>query len=143
MRKNFLFLLALAVLLTLPQAASADRMDVRKPAGEQTVAYEDQGYQVKDDILVGQLDKGKAYYFDTQLTAGLQYVLHFQGDKGVKALKLEVFDEHWKTVAEQTVQDGPVVIKLNPQWSGTFHVKATLVDCVEGFDYWFLLVGFK
>lgn len=145
MRILFLHLPACLVLAAclIPATARADRMDIRKPAYEQSAAYEEAGYTVKDAIQLGELVKGGSYYFDTQLTTGLEYFFHFQGDEGVLALKMEIFDENWQAVADVTVEGEPVVVKLTPQWSGTFHVKATLVDCVEDFDYWFLLAGFK
>jgi len=134
--------LLLAAIL-IPAAAAADRMDIRKPAYEQSAAYEADGYSVKDAIQLGELAKGASYYFDTQLTTGLEYFFHFQGDQGVMGLKMEIFDENWKSVAEIQTQGEPVVVRLAPKWSGTFHVKATLVDCQEEFDYWFILAGFK
>ena len=144
--RTFTVFLLLALCLA-PAAASADRMDIRKPAYEQSAAYEADGYSVKDAVLLGELSKGASYYFDTQLTTGLSYFFHFQGDAGVRGLRLEIYDENWERVAEYETQGealaDPVVVKLTPQWSGTFHVKATMVDCVEDFDYWFILAGFK
>ena len=139
----FTLLAPMLVMVLLAPAAQADRLDIRKPAYDQTLAYEAEGYTVKDAIQVGELIKGESFYFDTQLTSGLDYVIHFQGDEGVLAIKLEVFDEHWQLVQEKEVSGGPVVIKLSPEWSGSFHVKATMVDCVDEYDFWFILAGYK
>ena len=135
--------LLLAAIL-VPAAALADRMDIRKPAYAQSAAYEAQGWSVKDEILIGELAKGRSYYFDVQLTVGLEYLLHFQGDAGVKALRLEVFDEGFNPVSQAATKgEDPAVVRLTPQWSGTFHVKATLVDCRDKSDFWFLLAGYR
>lgn len=133
----------LAALLLFASPALAGRMDIRKPAYEQVLKYENEGYSVKDDIQIGELARGKAYYFDTQLTTGIDYFFHFQGDVGVKALKLQMFDADWKMVAESSVTDGPATVVIKPDWSGTFHVKATLVDCEGELDYWFILAGYR
>lgn len=134
--------LVMAVVMFVPALVSASRMTIRKPAYEEVLKYENQGYSVKDDIMIGELEKGKSYYFDTQLTSGIDYFFHFQGDENVKAVKLVMFDENWKVVAESAGK-GPSVITLTPKWSGTFHVKATLVDCADEFDFWFILAGYK
>ncbi|WP_022663448.1 hypothetical protein [Paucidesulfovibrio longus] len=133
----------LAALLLVPALALAGRMDIRKPAYEQVLKYENEGYSVKDDIQIGELGKGKSYYFDTQLTTGIDYFFHFQGDVGVKEIKLQMFDENWKVVAESSGKGIPVSVTVKPEWSGTFHVKATLVDCEGDLDYWFILAGYK
>lgn len=133
----------LATILLVPVLALAGRMDIRKPAYEQVLKYENEGYSVKDDIQIGELSKGKSYYFDTQLTTGIDYFFHFQGDVGVRELKLQMFDEEWKLVAENAGKGVPVSVAIKPEWSGTFHVKATLVDCEGDIDYWFILAGYK
>ncbi|MDD4731824.1 MAG: hypothetical protein PHX58_07820 [Desulfovibrio sp.] len=133
----------LAALLLIPALVLAGRMDIRKPAYEQVLRYEGEGYSVKDDIQIGELGKGKSYYFDTQLTTGIDYFFHFQGDVGVRSLRLEMFDENWELVAQSTGTGEPASVTLKPEWSGTFHVKATLVDCQGEMDYWFILAGYK
>ena len=133
------------VSLLFPAMCFAGRMDVRKPAYEQVLNYESQGFSVKDDIMLGELEKGRSYYFNTQLTAGIEYFYHFQGDQGVNKINLVIFDENWKVVAQgNTEGEGKsIAVTLNPEWSGTFHVKATLVDCNAAFDYWFILAGYR
>ncbi|MGE4554507.1 MAG: hypothetical protein AB7D57_15450 [Desulfovibrionaceae bacterium] len=134
---------ALAALLG-PCPARADRMDIRKPAYAQSAAYEAQGWSVKDEIIIGELAKGRSYYFDVQLTTGLEYLLHFQGDAGAKALRLEVYDEEFRSVGRADTKGAdPAVVRLAPQWSGTYHVKATLTDCRGASDFWFLLAGYR
>ncbi|SKA82252.1 hypothetical protein SAMN02745704_01530 [Paucidesulfovibrio gracilis DSM 16080] len=133
----------LAAMLLIPILAMAGRMDIRKPAYDQVLKYENQGYSVKDDIQIGELAEGKSYYFDTQLTTGIDYFFHFQGDQGVRSLRLEMYDENWDLVAQSTGTGEPATVALKPEWSGTFHVKATLVECQGGMDYWFILAGYK
>ncbi|MEF2143822.1 MAG: hypothetical protein V3573_00120 [Desulfovibrionaceae bacterium] len=132
-----------ALALLLPALALAGRMDIRKPAYEEVLKYEGQGFSVKDDIQIGELGKGKSYYFDTQLATGIDYFFHFQGDTGVRELQLVMFDENWNVVAESTGKGEPASVNLRPEWSGTFHIKATLKDCAGEFDYWFILAGYK
>lgn len=135
----------LAVCVLLPALCFAGRMDVRKPAYNQVLNYESQGFSVKDDIQIGQLDEGRSYYFNTQLTAGIEYFYHFQGDIGVNKIRLVIFDENWQVVGEsEGVGEGnAATLVLKPEWSGTFHVKATLVDCNADFDFWFILAGYR
>lgn len=137
--------IAIACLLVLALAATAlaDRMDIRKPAYDQVLAYEAQGYSVKDDIQIGELSKGASYYFNTQLTSGLEYFFHFQGDEGVKSVRIVVYDENWDVVAEGMSDSIVSKVSLKPNWTGTFHVKATMVDCQADFDYWFILAGYR
>lgn len=145
MRKTFTATLAAALLclLLLPAMAGAGRMDIRKPAYEQVLNYESQGYSVKDDIMIGELEKGRSFYFNTQLTTGIDYFFHFQGDLGVEKIHLVIYDENWNVAAEGAADGTVSAVTLKPDWSGTFHVKATMVDCRADFDYWFILAGYR
>lgn len=134
---------ACLLVLALAAVAMADRMDIRKPAYEQVLSYESQGFSVKDDIQIGELNKGKSYYFNTQLTSGLEYFFHFQGDAGVKKVALVVYDENWNVVAQGAVDGLVSSVSLKPEWTGTFRVKATMVDCKADFDFWFILAGYR
>ncbi len=129
--------------LLLPVDGWAGRMDVRKPAYDQVLHYESQGFSVKDDIQIGQLDRGRSYYFDTQLTTGIEYFFHFQGDLGVNKIRLVMFDENWNVVGSSEGVGKAAIIFIKPEWSGSFHIKATLVDCNAKFDYWFILAGYR
>ena len=143
MKRIIAFAVACVLVLSLAAVALADRMDIRKPAYEQVLVYESKGYSVKDDIQIGELGKGRSYYFNTQLTSGLEYFFHFQGDAGVNKVQIIVYDENWN-VAAKGAADGIISeVSLKPQWTGTFHVKATMVDCEADFDYWFLLAGYR
>lgn len=141
-RRVFLVLLLMPVLLTSP--AWADRMDIRKPASTQSAAYEAHGWSIKDEILIGELAKGSSYYFDVQLTTGLEYLLHFQGDAGVRALRLAIYNERFELVGQAATTAGsPAVVRLAPEWSGAYHIKATLTDCQGASDFWFILAGYR
>ncbi|MGE4504068.1 MAG: hypothetical protein AB7D51_01875 [Desulfovibrionaceae bacterium] len=140
---GILLLLAAVCAAALP--ALAGRMEIRKPAYERVLEYEAEGFSVKDDIQIGELARGASYYFNAQLTTGIDYFFHFQGDQGVNRVRLVIFDEQWNVVdVEETTAEGQAaVVRLRPEWTGTYHVKATLLDCNADFDFWFILAGYR
>lgn len=134
-------ILAAAVLLSLPLAASADRLQTRELAYAAMEAYNKKGFSVRD-IQIGVMLPGDPYYMDTQMTAGVEYVIAAGGDENLKGVSILIYDENWMPVAKS--QEGATTeIVFKPKWTGAYHVKITWKDFEKERAYWYVVSGYK
>ena len=133
----------LALLPAAQQAGAFDRFDLRDLAFEAMSRYEEKGYTVRNEIQMGMLFPGEAYYFEKQLSMGLEYFFYAAGGPDSKAFKIEMFDENFRMVAADVMLAPEAEVIYAPDWSGTFHIKVTLMDAPEQGGYWFVISGYK
>ena len=143
-RFNFLVvLLAAAVLGLCPAEATADRLEARDLAYEAMDVYNEDGFHVREEVMIGKLESGESYYFDTQLSAGNEYFFYVSGDMNVNALQIRIYDENWELVSANILNEPQAETIYPAQWSGIYHVKITMVDAAASGGYWFIISGFK
>jgi len=135
-------LVAVATVL-LPGPAQADRLEARDLAYEAMDVYNEDGFHVREEVMIGKLESGESHYFDTQLSAGNEYFFYVSGDANVNALQLRIYDENWELVAANILNEPQAETVYAAQWSGIYHVKVTMVDALSPGGYWFIISGFK
>lgn len=145
MRVQFLARTGVLVLVVLAICglAQASRLEVRDLAYEAMDVYREDGFHLRDEMLVGKLFKGEAYYFDTQLSAGNDYFFYVAGDKHLKSIEVRVYDEKWQLVSANITNEPQAEATYKPEWSGIFHVKVNIADADKEGAYWFVISGYK
>ncbi len=123
--------------------SDADRLEARDLAYEAMDVYSEDGFHIREELLLGKLGKGESYYFDTQLSANNEYFFYVGGDDTVHALQLRIYDENWELVTANIMHEPQAEVTYLAEWSGIYHVKVTMTDCEEHGGYWFLISGFK
>jgi len=136
-------LCVLAIFMALVATALASRLDVRDLAYEAMDVYREDGFHLRDEMLVAKLYKGEAYYFDTQLSAGNDYFFYVAGDKKLKSVEVRVYDEKWQLVSANITNEPQAEATYKPEWSGIFHVKVNIADADKDGAYWFVISGYK
>lgn len=136
-------LLVLILLVACGGAALASRLEVRDLAYEAMDVYREDGFHLRDEMLVGKLYKGEAYYFDTQLSAGNDYFFYVAGDKRLKSVEVRVYDEKWQLVSANITNEPQAEATYKPEWSGIFHIKVNIADADKEGAYWFVISGYK
>lgn len=129
--------------LCYPPAAGADRLEARDLAYEAMDVYNEDGFHVREEVMIGKLETGESYYFDTQLSAGNEYFFYVSGDDNVHALQIRIYDENWELVAANIMNEPQAETVYPAQWSGIYHVKVTMVQAEARGGYWFIISGFK
>lgn len=144
-RLCFLAALLVATALGLAYAGSAlaDRLEARDLAYEAMDVYNEDGFHVREEIMIGKLETGESYYFDTQLSAGNEYFFYVSGDDNVHAIQLRVYDENWDLVAANIMNEPQAEAIYPAEWSGIYHVKVSMVEAEPRGGYWFIISGFK
>ena len=136
-------LAAVVLCLSLPEALRADRLEARDLAYEAMDVYNEDGFHVREEVMIGKLEAGESYYFDSQLSAGNEYFFYVSGDADVNALQIRIYDENWELVAANIMNEPQAETVYLAQWSGIYHVKVTMVDARPGGGFWFIISGFK
>ena len=148
--------LALAVALAAPLAAQAPQaMNTPasiqgRPHNEDMLRYafavvrslNEDGFQMRE-LQNGRLHKGQSFYYSTQLSAGVEYYFYAAGDPDLHAIDLRLYDEQWQLVTADTRQDKTATLQYLIEWSGTYHLKVTVMDCNDYGAEWFLVSGYK
>lgn len=136
-------LMAMVLCLGLPETPRADRLEARDLAFEAMDVYNEDGFHVREEVMIGKLEPGESYYFDTQLSAGNEYFFYASGDADVNALQIRIYDENWELVAANIMNEPQAETVYLAQWSGIYHVKVTMVEAKPRGGYWFIISGFK
>lgn len=140
-KTSAILLLALGILLAAT-VSTAGRLEVRNQAYEAMDKYEDQGFSIRE-LQIGILQAGEPYYFDTQLSGGVEYVFYAAGDEGLTGVYIEIYDENWALIAESLDAETAAEAEFTPDWSGLYHVKVDMNGQGGGEAYWFIISGYK
>lgn len=145
MRRLIAYSTLLLLLLTAAVApAQMERIELRKIAQQSLDYYKKQGWNMRDEVVIGQLKRAQSAYFDVHLTVGNEYFFVFGGDVNLKSVTATVFDETWAQAASAQAK-GPVELKVKPEGTGVHHIRVTATDVGGGAGgaYWYALAGYK
>jgi hypothetical protein len=78
------------------------------------------------------LSEGDSYLISTTLYQGYDYVILGAGDRGVKNLDVEIYDENRHLLNRDTDHDAMPMLKTHPNQSGRFYIR---VKAREGSGY--------
>lgn len=80
------------------------------------------GWNVRDRRGGIYLSQGRSYYFSTTLFRGSDYLIVGAGDRSVRDLDIELYDEYWNPIDDDNDRDSTPVVQVTPRWTGTFYV---------------------
>jgi len=128
--KRTLFLCTFAASLALaPLRASTDgEVEARRVALELAGAFSNDGFKLRDGVVVGTLEKGKPKIVQVNLFAGNEYWFSLAGAGEAKKLAVTVFDETGKKLDTEPYQEGATAAGLSPGVSGPYYVKVELLE---------------
>ncbi len=80
------------------------------------------GWDIRDRRGGRHLSQGRSYYFSTTLFRGSDYLIVGAGDRSVRDLDIELYDENWNSIDDDNDSDSTPVVQVRPRWTGTFYV---------------------
>ena len=129
--KRFLFLanLAAGLALTPLQAATDAEVDARRIALDLAGAFANDGFKLRDGVVLGSLEVGKPKIVQVNLYAGNEYWFSLAGAGEAKKVAVSVFDETGKLIETEPYQEGATAAAgFSPGASGPYFVKVELVE---------------
>lgn len=137
-RTLFLCMLAAGLALAPLHAATDAEVDARRTALELAGAFANDGFKLRDGVIMGMLEKGKPKVVQVNLFAGNEYWFSVGGAGAAKKLAVSVFDETGKKLDAEPYQQGATAAAgISPGVSGPYFIK---VELVEGATAAFCLV---
>jgi hypothetical protein len=133
--KRLLLTLVSAASLALPplHAATDDEVDARRTALELAGAFANDGFKLRDGVLLGTLEPGKAKVVEVNLYAGNEYWFTAAVAGKAKKVSVTVFDETGKKIDAEPYQEGATAAAgFSPGASGPYYVKVQLADGEAG-----------
>jgi hypothetical protein len=127
------FLVALGVLGTLaftPLRAVTDaEVEARRVALELAGAFSNDGFKLRDGVVMGTLEKGKPKIVQVNLYAGNEYWFAVAAAGEGKKVAVTVFDETGAKVDTEPYQEGAkAAAGFSPGASGPYYVKVELAE---------------
>ncbi len=129
--KRTLTLAVLAAAFTLAplRAATDGEVEARRIAMELAGAFGNDGFKLRDGVVMGSLDPGKPKLVQVNLYAGNEYWFSLAASGTAKKVAVTVFDETGKKIDAEPYQEGVTAAAgFSPEASGPYFIKVELVE---------------
>lgn len=134
----------LALTLTLGSNLSASEVGARIEARNiLNLMRGISGLTVRDHYQTGLLAEGSSKTYTTTLTAGLAYTIVAGGDEDALDVDVKVFDESGNLISSDSDFSDRAVVRVNPRWTGTFHIVVTMARTAGYSARYVLQTGFR
>ena len=134
MKRVFLFFTLAASLALAPLHAATDaEVDARRIVLDLAGAFTNDGFKLRDGVVMGSLETGKPKVIQVNLYAGNEYWFSLGAAGGAKKVAVTVFDETGKKIDSEPYQgEATAAAGFSPEASGPFYVKIELVEGASG-----------
>ncbi len=134
MKRAFLFsTLAVSLALEPLHAATDAEVDARRIVLDLAGAFTNDGFKLRDGVVMGSLETGKPKVIQVNLYAGNEYWFSLGAAGGAKKVAVTVFDETGKKIDAEPYQEGATAAAgFSPEASGPYYVKIELVEGASG-----------
>jgi hypothetical protein len=92
-------------------------------------AFRPYGFQFDREVFVDRLGNQGTEDLTVNLRRGEEYIILGTCDEDCGDLDLKVYDDNGNLIASDNDTDGTPIVRLSPQWSAGFTVRAEMASC--------------